>query len=174
MPAVDVLLEALKSDAGRDRVAGLQAITIADALRKVSPTNREAILILLEKLKGAQGPYPQNNAAGSIAMNAYGYAAAGANNDRLNIASRLIWFDPAESHGLAVLVETLNSDPDPGRRTFAAYVLRQAGPGARAAIPALKAALNDKDKAVRTSAASALRKIAVGHISRLQNLMMQR
>ena len=65
MPAVDVLLEALKSDAGRDRVGGLQAITIADALRKVSPTNREAILILLEKLKGAQGPYPQNNAAGN-------------------------------------------------------------------------------------------------------------
>ena len=58
-----------------------------------------------------------------------------------------------------VLVETLHSDPDPGTRAFAAYVLRQAGPGAREAIPALKAALNDKDKAVRRSAASALEKI---------------
>jgi len=159
MPAVDALLEALKSDAGRNRVGGLHAITIADALRKVSPTNRTAISTLLDRLEETEAPERQNQAAGSMGMTAYGYLAASGKSDRLNIASRLVWLDPAEPHGLEVLVETLHSDPDPGTRAFAAYVLRQAGPGAREAIPALKAALNDKDKAVRRSAASALEKI---------------
>jgi len=39
-----------------------------------------------------------------------------------------VWFDPAEPHGLNVLIETLRSDPEPARRDFAAYALRQAGP----------------------------------------------
>ena len=109
----------------------------------------EAYTILLEKLNAAQRLDSQNRAAGPMAMNANGYVAASANNDRLNIASRLVWFDPAEPHGLRVLAETLQSDPESSRREFAAYVLRLAGPGARAAIPALKAALNDRDRAVR-------------------------
>ncbi|PYK02385.1 MAG: hypothetical protein DME23_01725, partial [Verrucomicrobia bacterium] len=58
-----------------------------------------------------------------------------------------------------VLIETLRSDPEPARRDFAAYTLRQAGPGAAAAIPALKAALHDKDETVRRAAASALRRM---------------
>ena len=82
-------------------------------------------------------------------------------HDRLNIAAELMRFDPAEAHELEILAETLGSDPEAGSRGFAAYVLRQAGPGARAAIPALKAALKDEDKTVRRAAGSALRKIEV-------------
>ncbi|MBM3837103.1 MAG: hypothetical protein FJ398_03925 [Verrucomicrobia bacterium] len=82
----------------------------------------------------------------------------------LNVPAWLVRFDPAESHGLEVIIETLRSDPEPGQRAFAAYLLRQAGPAAGAAIPALKAALNDKADIVRRAAASALRKVdpAVG------------
>jgi HEAT repeat protein len=60
---------------------------------------------------------------------------------------------------MGVILEIIRSESDPGTRAFAAYVLRQAGPGARSAIPALKAALHDKDKTVRRAAASALKKI---------------
>ncbi len=159
MPAIDTMLEALRTEAGRDRVGGPEWITIAEALRKISPTNRAVIPILVEKLKDAEELIRQNNIAKSVRLNAYGYLVASAKSDRLNIASRLVWFDPAEPHGLEILIATLRSDREPGNRDFAAYALRQAGPGARAAIPALKAALNDKDKTVRRAAASALRKI---------------
>jgi HEAT repeat protein len=117
------------------------------------------IPILIEKLKEVERQGRQNIPAGPVRMNAEEYLAALAKSDRLNIASRLVWFDPAEPHGMEIILETIRSDSDPGTRVFAAYVLRQAGAGARPAIPALKAALQDKDKAVRRAAASALKKI---------------
>ncbi len=161
VPALDVVLEALRAEGGRDRVGGPAWITIADALHKISPTNRAVIPILIEKLREAEQLARQNTTTGSVAVSAYGPIplALMAKSDRLNIAAKLLHFDPAEAHALEVLTEVLRSDPEPGSRDFAAYALRQAGPGARAAIPALKAALNDKDKAVRRAAASALRKI---------------
>ncbi|MBI2929098.1 MAG: HEAT repeat domain-containing protein [Verrucomicrobia bacterium] len=160
-PALDIVLEALRAETGRNRVGGPAWITIADALHRISPTNRAVIPVLLEKLEDAEKLARLNIATGSVVRTAYGSLplSAIAKSDRLSIASRLVWFDPAEPHALEVLVETLRSDPEPGMREFAAYALRQAGPGARAAMPALKAALNDKHEGVRRSAASALRKI---------------
>jgi len=151
-PAVDAILEVLKAEAG-------QLVSVVDFLRKISPTNRAVIPILIEKLKKVERQGRQNIPAGSTGVYAYGYPAAAAKSDRLNIASRLVWFDPAEPHGMEIILETIRSDSDPGTRAFAAYVLRQAGPGARPAIPALKAALHDKDKTVRRAVASALKKI---------------
>ena len=115
----------------------------------------------MDKLKDAAGPEHESVAANAVQINASGYSLNSAKSDRLNIAAELVRFDPAEPHGLEVLAETLRSDPEAGSRSFAAYVLRQAGPSARAAIPALKGALKDKDKTVRQAAASALRKIDV-------------
>jgi HEAT repeat protein len=158
-PAIDTLLEALKGETGRDRAGGLDSVMVAGCLRKISPTNRAVIPILIENLRNVEKQDRQNLSAGSVGVNAYGYLAANAKSDRLNIASMLVWFDPAEPHGMDVLVEILRSDPEPVSRDFAAFALRRAGPGARAAIPALKAALQDKDKNVRRAAASALKKI---------------
>jgi HEAT repeat protein len=158
-PAVDAIFEALKTEAGRDRASGLELGRVVDFLRKISPTNPAVIPILIEKLKEVERQGRQNSTAGSAGVNAYGYLAAVAKSDRLNIASRLVWFDPAEPHGMEVILETIRSDSDAGSRAFAAYVLRQAGPGARPAIPALKAALHDKDTTVRRAAASALKRI---------------
>ena len=84
--------------------------------------------ILIEKLKDVERPDRQDTAAVPLARSAYGFGAVSTKSDRLNIASRLVWFDPAEPHGLNVLIETLRSDPEPARRDFAAYALRQAGP----------------------------------------------
>jgi len=134
-PAVDVVLEALRTEERTGRAGVPQWISVAYALRRISPTNRAAIAILLQRLENAQGL------------------------DRLNIGTELVRFDPSESHGLEVLAETLRSDPEANNRDYAAYVLRQAGPGARAVIPALKAALTDTDERVRKAAASALRKV---------------
>ncbi len=135
MPALDLLLEALRTEGRKNRAGGPEWTSVTSALRSISPTNRAAISILLQKLKDARGI------------------------DRLNIAAELVRFDPAEPHGLEVLVEMLRPAWHSGVREAAAYALRQAGPGARAAIPALKAALNDKHEGVRRAAASALRKI---------------
>jgi HEAT repeat protein len=135
MPALDTLLEALRTEEQTGRAGLPEWIMVAEQLRRISPTNRAAIAILLQRLENAQGLDP------------------------LNIGTELVRFDPSESHGLEVLAETLRSDPEANYRDFAAYVLRRAGPGARAAIPVLKAALTDKDKGVRKAAASALRKI---------------
>ena len=152
-PAVDAILEALKGEAG-------QLGSVVDSLRKISPTNRAVIPILIEKLKeGERQGRPQNIPAGLVRVKADEYLAAVAKSDRLNIASRLVWFDPAEPYGMEIILETIRSDSDPGTRAFAAYVLRQAGPGARPALPALKAALHDKDQIVRRAAASAIKKI---------------
>jgi hypothetical protein len=149
-PAVDAILEALKAEGG-------QLGIVVDSLRKISPTNHAVIPILIEKLKAVERQGRQNVTAGSAGLNDYGHLVA--KSDRLNIASRLVWFDPAEPHGMEIILETIRSDSEPGTRAFAAHVLRQAGPGARSAIPALKAALHDKDKTVRRAAASALKKI---------------
>ena len=132
-PALETVLEALRTEQGVNRIGAPEWLSIAEALRRISPTNRAVIPSLLEKLKVAKGL------------------------DRLNIGACLVRFDPAEPHGLEVMTEFLRSAP--GSADFAAYILRQAGPSARAAIPALKAALNAKDETVRRAAASALRKI---------------
>ncbi|MEO8429745.1 MAG: HEAT repeat domain-containing protein, partial [Verrucomicrobiota bacterium] len=125
--AVDAIIEALKTEAGRDRGGGLQLLSVVDFLRKISPTNHAVIPILIEKLKEIEGQGRQSITAGSVGLNATGYLAADAKSDRLNIAARLVWFDPAEPHGMEAMLDTLHSDSDPGRRAFAAYVLRQAG-----------------------------------------------
>lgn len=158
-PALDTLIRTLRSEARQDRGGFSEWTRIAQAVHRISPTNRTVIPVLLEKLKDAEAAVKRDSGGGVRATNYSGYLAMSAKSDLLNTASWLVRFDPTEAHGLAVLLETLASDPTPGQREFAAYVLRQAGPGASAAIPALKAALKDKDKTVRRAAASALRKI---------------
>jgi HEAT repeat protein len=49
----------------------------------------------------------------------------------------------------------LAKDKDPGTRSEAAQALREIGPGAKAAVPALTELLNDKDWLVRKDAAAA-------------------
>lgn len=160
MPALDTMLEAHRTETGTDRDGGPEWMSIADALHKICPTNRAVVPILLEKLRDAEDqtrpylPPPPGSMSASVPP-----ALRGA-FDRLNTAAWLVRFDAGESHGLEVLAETLRSDPEPFSRTSAAYALRQAGPGAQAAIPALEAALNDQDKTVRRAAVSALRKVA--------------
>ena len=161
-PALDAMTAALRIESGRNLAGGPQSITIADAVRKISPHNRAVISILTEKLQETDRSYSQPSNAGIVTTTRYGVAVS-TDLDRLNIASRLVWFEPSEPHGLQVLTETLRSAPDPGTRSFAAYALRQAGPGARAAIPALKSALRDSDETVRRSAVSALRKVDTPH-----------
>ncbi len=134
-PAIDTLIDALKTEDRREPYGSPEWIRVADALHKISPTNRTAIAIIREKLRDAEGL------------------------DRLNAASRLLMFDPGEQHGIELLAEIVRSDPVAHSRLFAASVLRKGGPPARATVPALKAALTDKDPAVRRAAASALRKI---------------
>ena len=67
--------------------------------------------------------------------------------------------DPSEPHGLAVLTEIIQARGEAGDRYFAIDVLAEAGTGAKAAIPVLKAASKDKDKEVRKHAIEALKKI---------------
>lgn len=158
-PALDTLIRTLRSEARRDRGGFSEWTRIAQTVHRISPTNRAVIPVLLEKLKDAESAVKRNPGAGARATTYSGYLAMSANSDLLNTAMWLVRFDPAEAHGLEVLMSTLASDPTPGQRDFAAYALRLAGPGASATIPALKAALKDKDKTVRRAAASALKKI---------------
>lgn len=153
LPALDTLIEALRTDRGRD--GGATWLSITEAVRKISPTNRAVISILIEKLNTSEKQVRQNVRPASVEMTASQHLA----DERLALAQKLVRFDPAEPHGLAVLAETVETDTEPNRRIFAAYLLRQPGAGARAAIPALKVALKDKEKPVRQAAVSALRKI---------------
>ena len=58
-----------------------------------------------------------------------------------------------------VLADTLAHDPDAEAREWAARVLGDAGPKAKSAIPALKAALKDRDDGVRAAAEKALARV---------------
>ena len=109
--------------------------TALDALKKIATDNRAAIPALLEKLNSPQA------------------------GDRINAAAWLVRIDPNEPHGLAVLTEVIQSGAGAGDRYFAIDVLAEAGAGARAAIPVLKAVSKDKDKEVRKHAIEALKRI---------------
>ncbi|MBI4327114.1 MAG: HEAT repeat domain-containing protein, partial [Chloroflexi bacterium] len=54
MPALDTLLEALRTETGTDRAGGPSWSSVASALRQICPTNRAVIPILLEKLRDAE------------------------------------------------------------------------------------------------------------------------
>jgi len=60
--------------------------------------------------------------------------------------------------GVAALARAL-ADGNPQARLLAAVTLGEIGPEAKSAIPALEAALGDRDEAVRFAAAEALKKI---------------
>ena len=109
--------------------------TALDALKRITTDNRAAIPALLEKLNSPQA------------------------GDRINAAAWLVRIDPNEPHGLAVLTEYIQSGAGAGDRYFAIDVLAEAGAGAKAAIPVLKAVSKDKDKEVRKHAIEALKKI---------------
>lgn len=61
---------------------------------------------------------------------------------------------------LPLIAERLAGDPEWEVREWAARALGDAGLRAKAAIPALKAALNDRDDRVRTAAERALARVA--------------
>ena len=109
--------------------------TALGALKEITTDNRAAIPALLEKLNSPQA------------------------GDRINAAAWLVRIDPNEPHGLAVLTGYIEPRSGAGDRCFAIDVLAEAGTGAKAAIPVLKAASKDKDKEVRKHAIEALKKI---------------
>lgn len=144
-PIVPALLRILREDhsawsgnSGASRIWG-----ILNGLRRIDPTNHEVVDILLEKLP----------AADKWRVNAAGYTD-------LNIALWLVRFDPGEPTGVKVLshyVQRKNAgDASFG---FAIEELRKAGPAAKAAIPALKAAAADPNKDIRKAALKALKAI---------------
>jgi hypothetical protein len=146
-PIVPALLRILREDDSLwmgNSGAG-RAWAILNGLRRIDPTNHEVVRILLDKLPAADKWRSQGG--GGMDMD-------------LNIALWLVRFDPGEPTGIRVLsnyVQRRNADD--ASFGLAIDELRKAGPAAKAAIPALKAAAADPKKEIRKAARWALKAV---------------
>ncbi len=129
--AVPVLLGGLNHDFSSVR------IDTADALGKIGPPARESILALTKSMNDLTS-LPRA---------------------RVKAAQALWRIDRRHRESEPVLIEVLKSGDFFFERRDAARILKEIGPPARLAIPALKAALKDPHRLVRRAAAEAIESI---------------
>jgi HEAT repeat protein len=158
--AMDLLVGSLRSTNTQVKVGA------ASQFRDLGPLATPAIPDLLEAVRDT------NSDVWTAALNALKVIAPGSmtnavplllakldntDPDRLNAAAWLLRINPAEPHGLAVMIGCLQANSM--FETFAMDALAQIGTNAAPAIPALQAHLKHRDKSVRLAAAKALQRI---------------
>jgi HEAT repeat protein len=164
--AVAVVLDVLGKN---ENASGL-----ADVVAKVGPAAKSAVPRLL-RLLGA-GTYDERLTAARL-LGAIGPAAKEAvprltqsltvpQAPRFEFAVALARIDPGNKDAVALLVRELGGNKNWSQRRWAARYLRSLGPSARAAVPALTAALADPDLEVRWEAAQALNAIGPGAVNK--------
>lgn len=104
-------------------------------LKKLAPENRDAVPILIEKLKDSR------------------------NLTDFNAACYLVRIDPAQPEGLQKLLEVFTNPALGHLRVITIETLREAGCDSPEVISALKAATHESDKNTRQAATAALRRI---------------
>ena len=134
LPAVELLLRYLMDLEADSYYHSLGYERTLRAIRRLDPTNREAIPVLLARLQRARG------------------------HEQVSAAATLVRVYPEEPQGVAALAAIVRDSTNPNR-IFAADELGKAGPAAKAAIPALKAVTHGLDPYVRRAALRALKAI---------------
>lgn len=169
-PRIPALVNALRYERTDPAVRDLVRERAADTLGRLGPAAREALPALEHSLKTDQASGVRHAAAlalggmGPEAAPALTHAlAAAVYADRWPIIEALGALGAAAKGAVPTLVGVLQ-EPVPhdylGVRREAAASLAKIGPEARAAVPALVAALLDENWTVRTAAAAALPDIA--------------
>ena len=85
-------------------------------------------------------------------------ALEGATDAKQEALTQLATAGPAAAPAVNKLIEVLK-DPDTVTRRLSAYALGEIGPAAKAAVPALKAALDNADREFSTAIVNAIRNI---------------
>lgn len=153
---VPQLIEALKD------CDAFVAPAAASALGHIGPEAKAAVPALVLALKSEE---PATRSCSAFALGRIGpdaKAAVPALEEALKDTDTSVGYSAAEAlanlSAVSPLIEALKNGTS-RERHFAAFGLGCIGPGAKAAVPALTDALNDKDESVRYAAVVALKKI---------------
>jgi HEAT repeat protein len=148
-----------------DRDARLQ-VYAACAITAIDPKNQAAVPVLTSLLKHEDSYIREH--AGYGLKNVGPAARVAVPNlvealraekqvgTRIGLAEALAWLDPGNQMAVAALVDALKGTHSDYIRTTALRALGKLGPRAKAVLPAIRAALEDKSAAVRKAAAEAL------------------